>query len=378
MRKSHYLIPLLLVACVLLALAGCGGSPTVSGGGARGAVASDVAKKAQQVYDKFNALKGQDRTTQLVAAAETEGSLSIYTSNTDIDKVVDGFKAKYPKIKVNVYRANSETVLQRLLQEQKAGFYGNDVFETNAGELNVAAQQGYLADYQSELRDKVREAGKRKDWTASRFNLFVIGWNTKLVKPGQEPRSLEELTDPKWKGRISMELSDVDWFTTMYGYYQKQGKSDAEIRDLFSRLAANAKVVKGHTVQGDLLAAGQFAVAVSAYSHTIDKLAADGAPVSWHPASGQPAQPLITRPNGVAMMLAAKHPAAAMLFVDFELTDSQAIFAKAHRIGSVPTANDPLAGMPTIQVPDDKLLAEGKKWDDLYTQIVQKGQQIGS
>jgi len=100
--------------------------------------------------------------------------------------------------------------------------------------------------------------------------------------------------------------------------------------------------------------------------------------VSWHPASGQPAQPLITRPNGVAMMLAAKHPAAAMLFVDFELTDSQAIFAKAHRIGSVPTANDPLAGMPTIQVPDDKLLAEGKKWDDLYTQIVQKGQQIGS
>src|SRR6266542_469788 len=344
MRKSHYLIPLLLVACVLLALAGCGGSPTVSGGGARGAAASDVAKKAQQVYDKFNALKGQDRTTQLVAAAETEGSLSIYTSNTDIDKVVDGFKAKYPKIKVNVYRANSETVLQRLLQEQKAGFYGNDVFETNAGELNVAAQQGYLADYQSELRDKVREEGKRKDWTASRFNLFVIGWNTKLVKPGQEPRSLEELTDPKWNGR----------------------------------LAANAKVVKGHTVQGDLLAAGQFAVAVSAYSHTIDKLAADGAPVSWHPASGQPAQPLITRPNGVAMMLAAKHPAAAMLFVDFELTDSQAIFAKAHRIGSVPTANDPLAGMPTIQVPDDKLLAEGKKWDDLYTQIVQKGQQIGS
>src|SRR6266536_5388108 len=376
MRKNHHLpwiSPLLLAACVMLLLAACGGSPT-SGG----AAASGDAKAAQQVYDKFNALKGQDRTTQLAAAAEAEGSLSIYTSNTDIDKVVDGFKSKYPKIKVSVYRANSETVLQRLLQEQQAGRHGNDVFETNAGELDIAAQQGYLAGYQSELRDKVRAEGRRKDWTASRFNLFVIGWNTKLVKPGGEPRSLEELADPRWKGRISMELSDVDWFTTMYGYYQKQGTGNAEIMDLFSRLAANAKVVKGHTVQGDRLAAGQFAVAVSAYSHTLDKLAADGAPVSWHPAAGQPAQPLITRPNGVAMMRAAKHPAAAVLFVDYELTDSQAIFAKAHRIGSVPTANDPLAGMPTIQVPDDQLLAESKKWNDLYTGIVQRGQQIGS
>jgi iron(III) transport system substrate-binding protein len=277
-----------------------------------------------------------------------------------------------------VYRANSETVLQRLLQEQKAGFYGNDVFETNAGELDIAAQEGYLAGYQSELRDKVRREGQRKDWTASRFNVFVIGWNTHLVKPGEEPKTLEELADPRWKGRISMELSDVDWFTTMYGYYQRQGRSDAQIRDLFARLASNAKVVKGHTVQGDLLAAGQFAVAVSAYSHTIDKLAHEGAPVSWRTAAGATAQPLVTRPNGVAMMRAAKHPAAATLFVDYELSDTQAIFAKAFRVGSVPTGNDPLAGLPTIAVPDDKLLAESKRWSSLYSEIVQRGQQVKS
>jgi iron(III) transport system substrate-binding protein len=369
------LLAFVLAAGVLLAA--CGSSPTTSGGG-RDLQSSDVAKKAQQVYDKMNALRGQERTSQLVAAAEPEGSLAIYTSNTDIDKVVDGFKEKYPKIKVNVYRANSETVLQRVLQEQKAGFYGNDILETNAGELDITARDGYLADYRSEYRDKVRKDGQRKDWTASRFNVFVIGWNTKLVKPGEEPRSLEELADPKWKGRISMELSDVDWFTTMYGYYQRQGRSDAQIRDLFARIAANAKVVKGHTVQGDLLAAGQFAVAVSAYSHTIDKLAHQGAPVSWHPATGAPVQPLVTRPNGVAMMRAAKHPAAAMLFVDYELTDTQAIFAKAFRVGSVPTAKDPLAGLSTIPVPDDQLLAESKKWDDLYAEIVQRGQQIKS
>jgi len=72
----------------------------------------------------------------------------------------------------------------------------------------------------------------------------------------------------------------------------------------------------------------------------------------------------------------AKHPAAAMLFVDYELTDSQKIFEEAFRIGSVPTGKDPLAGLQTIQVPDAELLANPKKWDDLYAEVVQKGQQV--
>jgi iron(III) transport system substrate-binding protein len=377
-KRQSRLVLSLLAACALLAA--CGGSPTSpsSGGDTGAAAASDVGKKAQQVYDKFNQMRGAERTKALVAAAEAEGALSIYTSNTDIEDVVDGFEDKYPKIDVSVYRANSETALQRLLQEQKANFYGVDVFETNAGELGIANQNGLLADYSSELRDKVRKEGQRDGWTASRFNVFVVGWNTKLVKPGEEPKSLEELADPKWKGKISMEVGDLDWFAAMYGYYQKQGKSDAEIRDLFGRLAANAKVVKGHTVQGELLSAGQFAVAVSAYSHTIDKAADKGAPVVWRPASGgvEPVQPLVIRPNGVAMVQTAKHPAAAMLFVDFELTDSQKIFEEAFRIGSVPTGKDPIAGLQTVQVPDADLLANPKKWDGLYAEVVQKGQQV--
>jgi iron(III) transport system substrate-binding protein len=321
-------------------------------------------------------MTGAERDKALLEAANAEGSLSIYTSNTDIDKVVEAFEDKYPDIDVSVYRANSETVLQRTLQEQEAGFYGNDILETNAGELGIANQEGLLAEYKSGYRDKVRPEGQRENWTASRFNVFVVGWNTKMLKPGEQPKSLEELADPKWKGKISLELSDVDWFAAMYGYFQKQGKSDAEIKDLFTKIASNAKVAKGHTVQGELLSAGQFAVAVSAYSHTIDKAAADGAPVTWRPSGVEPVQPVVTRPNGVAAMRTAKHPAAATLFVDFELTDTQKIFEEAFRIGAVPTAEDKLAGIETIAVPDEQLLAELKKWDDLYSEVVQQGQQL--
>src|SRR6266540_6917804 len=107
------------------------------------------------------------------------------------------------------------------------------------------------------IRDSLRKDALFPGWTATRFNAFVVGWNTKLVPAGQEPKSFEDLADPKWKGKLAMELSDFDWYMALHTYLTtKKGMSDAQADDLFKRLVANAKVVKGHTVMGELLSAG--------------------------------------------------------------------------------------------------------------------------
>lgn len=376
MRQNIILRSVAAAAAVLL-LAACGSSPTASGGGPGGGndAAKQAAAKAQEVYDRINGLTGEERRKALQELAEKEGKLSIYTSNTDMDKLAKAFEDTY-KVEVSVYRGNSESVLQRVLQEQKANYLGNDFVDTNAGELNVLNSEGMLYPYKGELRDKVRKEGQADGWTASRFNVFVVGWNTKKVKPGQEPKSFEELADPKWKGQVSMEVGDVDWFAGLYKYYLDQGKSEAEVKDLFTKIAANSKIAKGHTTQGELLSAGQFAVTVSSYSHTIDKAADKGAPVSWRPASGSPVQPILIRPNGFALMKNAAHPAAALLFADWELTEGQKILEEAFRIGSIPTGKDPLAGLNVVAVPEQELLKDPKKWDTLYSDIVQAGQEV--
>ncbi len=202
----------------------------------------------------------------------------------------------------------------------------------------------------------------------------MVGWNTSKVPAGSEPKSLEELADPSWKGKVSMEIGDVDWFAAMYGYYQSQGMTDDQVLDLFHRLAANAKIAKGHTVTGELLSAGQFDVAASIYSHTVENSAAEGAPVAWRHADGKPVEPVVLRPNGAGLMKTAKNPAMAMLFMDFLLTDGQKQILAAHRIGSIPTADDPLAGVTTVSPPEEELLNNSKKWNDLYASIVQNGQ----
>jgi iron(III) transport system substrate-binding protein len=348
-------------------LAACGGSPTAgSGAGTTGETA------ATGTYQRFNGLSGQQRTDELVACAEKEGKVSIYTSNTDIDPLIKGFSDRYD-VEVSVYRGNSESVLQRVLQEQTARYHGNDVIETNALELNVLRQEALLSPYEGELRDAVREEGRADGWTATRFNAFVIGWNTDLVAPGEEPTSFGELADPKWKGRLSMEIGDVDWFTALFQHLVREGRTEQQAVDLFKAVAANSQITKGHTVQGELLSAGQFAVAVSVYSHTVDNAAAKGAHVAWKTAQGQAAQPVVVRPNGIGLMRNAANPCAAMLFVDYELSAGQELVAEANRIGATAEAAEALDGLQVVTVPEQELLANPKKWDDLYAEVTRSG-----
>jgi iron(III) transport system substrate-binding protein len=379
--QHRILIPLTALALATV-LTACGGPPTAtspSAGGGSNREDTELAQAAKEVYDRFNGLTGQERHDELVACAEEEGQLNVYTSNTDMDDLIEGFTDLYD-IEVNNYRAGSETVLQRILQEDRAGYYGADILETNALELGVASQEGLLYPYESELRDQVREQGRQDpNWTATRFNVFVVGWNTNTVAPDEVPTSLEELAEPEWKGRVSMEVGDVDWFTAMHDWYvQEQGWTEEEFTDMMTRLASNSQVAKGHTTQGELLSAGQFDVTVSSYSHTIDKAAAEGAPVAWRPENGEPVQPLIVRPNGIGLLKTATNPCAATLFVDFELTGGQDVFRDAFRIGSIEqgAGGDPLEGLETYPVPENKILEEPDKWNTAYEKVVRNGQAL--
>lgn len=368
MYKKALMVPAVALAAVLTA---CGSPVADSGSDSDGAAKID--KEAQEVFDKYNEMSGDERTDALVAAAQEEGEVSVYTSNTDLDVIIDAFSDAYD-IDVNVYRGNSESVLQRVLQESKAGFAAVDVVETNSGEMNILGEEGLFYPYESELRDTVRPEGQKEYWTADRFNAFVVSYNTDLVKPEEMPATIEDFADPKWKGRISMELGDVDWFSAMFNYFVEQGKTEEEVTEMFKAIAANSKVIKGHTVQAELLSAGEFAAGISMYSHSTQEGTEEGRPITWQPEGVAPVQPIVIRPNGAGLMGTAKNPAAALLFMDFLLSDGQQNIADEYRIGSIPTDEDPLEGLETIEVDEDEMLNNVEKWDELYAEILKGGE----
>ena|SRR5882757_2278013 len=375
MRHPHHILIVLVVA--LAALAGCssgaadrpGGPPGNSPGNSPGA----------DPYAGYSGLTGQDRTARLLADAKSEGGeVDIYTSNTDIQQLVEAFQRTYPDIRVNAFRANSETVLQRVLQESGARRVGNDVVDTNDFELRAMSQERVLAPYTGPAKANLRPDAVFGDWQAERFNAFVVGWNTALVPAGQAPSSFADLADPKWKGKLALELGDWDWYAAMHSYLiERQHRDPAEADRIFSGIAANAKVTKGHTVQGELLSAGQFAIASSVYSHTVDKAAAGGAPVAWRP----PVQPVVLRPNGLALMAQPRHPAAALLWADWVLgDDGQKIIAAAKRIPaarSVPGFADPIPpGTEIYQMPDT-VFADSDRWSKAYDNLLRGAPKAG-
>lgn len=351
------------------ALVSCGGSPTASNPNSG---PGDAGSKFQQ----YEALKGQERRDRLVQDAKAEGELTLYTSMTaDVADAVTKAFTEQTGVKVSLYRAASETVLQRLLQEASANHPGADVVETNDREMSAVGSEGLAERYTGERRDMVGPEGQFDGWTATRYNLFTPSWNTTKVPAGEQPKSWEDLADPKWNGQLAMELSDYDWYLTLYGYWQQHGKSDSEIDRLFADMANGAKVVKGHTVMGELLSAGQFSVAASNYSYLVQRAADKGAPVAYQPF----VQPVIARPQGAALLKSAPHPAAALLFVDWMLTEGQQVLVDLGLTPSIEPEGlkDPLEGIEVIPVDVDKLLNEHKQWSDRYSALLAKSEQMG-
>lgn len=363
-RRARGVLP--LVAAVAMLVSACGGSP--SAGPAAGAPAAS---------HPWDALKGAEREQMLLDAAKKEGRLTVYSGYNDERAMADAFTKKYG-IEVDVYNANSETVLQRVLQESSAGKSLNDVLILPSADIDAAQDEGLLGTYASEYRDAISDKGKGDQWTGVWRLAFVAGWNSTAVKPEDVPDDFSGFADPSWKGRISLELADYDWYSTLRDYYLKQGRSEQEVEQMFDAIAANSLTAKGHTVQGQLLAAGQFDVAMSVYTQTVERLEAEGAPVTYGANEGNVVEPVVVRYDAGGLMRTASNPAAATLYLDFQLSqDGAAVDESLGSLPPIPTPDERLGDTTIAELDTDAFVAERKDLSAQYDKLLRTGTAIG-
>src|SRR5436190_8942436 len=121
---------------------------------------------------------GADREQRLIAKARAEGTLTLYTSiaPSESGPLAQAFEAKYG-VKVQLWRALSENVVQRALTETRGGRRSMDVVETNAPEVE-ALREGVVAQFNSPyLADLPPWAiPPHRRWFADRANLWVVGY----------------------------------------------------------------------------------------------------------------------------------------------------------------------------------------------------------
>jgi iron(III) transport system substrate-binding protein len=364
MRLPHLgkLVPTIVALGLTGTLAACGTPPSTAPSAGQG--------QTSTVAQPWDGLTGTEREQALLAAAKKEGELTVYSAFNDEQAMADAFTKKYG-IKVNVYNANSETVLQRVVQESTAKKLGNDVLVAPATDMAAMESRGLLGDYNSAYRDAMPASGKSAGWTGVRRLAFVTGWNTTKVPPDQLPKDYSGFTDPRWQGRISMEYSDIDWYATLRRYYQQHGMSPDEVTAMFKKIAANSKTAKGHTAQAELLAAGQYDVALSVYTQSIGRLAKKGAAVTFGGGTGHIVSPVVVRYDAAGVMRGTDNPAGAALYLDFQLSpDGAAVDESLQALPPLPTNHDPLAGAEVINMDVGDFVANRSEIANEYNQLV--------
>ena len=163
---------------------------------------------------------GPDRLQKLIEGAKKEKELNLYTSaqSDDMGALAGAYGKKYG-VKVNIWRASSEKVLQRAVAEARANRNTVDLVETNGPELESRHRENLLQRVESPHHADLIAPALRPhgEWVGTRLNVFVQAYNTKAVRKEDLPKTWEDLLASKWKGRLGIEAEDSDWLAGVLG-----------------------------------------------------------------------------------------------------------------------------------------------------------------
>jgi iron(III) transport system substrate-binding protein len=269
----------------------------------------------------------------IVENAKKEGSVVFYTSvpQDQTSKLSEAFQKKYPFIKIDALRAGPSRLLNRVMTEDRSGRPMVDVVSLDIFNAWVLRERGLLQPHKSEETEAFPEQFKDADglMPCCMYVLTnVMAYNTRLVQKKEAPHTYAELLDRKWKGRISLDNDDAKWFAPLAWIWGKE-KTVNYFQDLMKQ---EPSMVRGHTLQAELLAAGEFPVVVNLFGYQALALQARGAPVEIIQA-----EPVIVRAGHLLLAKRAPHPNAGRLFIDYVLSlEGQQLLAKMGRVVARP------------------------------------------
>src|SRR5690349_13278063 len=185
-------------------------------------------------------LPADQRLAVLEREAKREGELTIYGAlGIDRAQILDKmFNERYPDVKVNFVRLTEAELADKVLLESRTGRVNSDLALSTVAWMGLLAPA--LAPYETtswkDFDPRFRLGSVKDGWTAVVYESLptTIAWRTDRVKREDAPKTLQEVADPKWAGRIGT-TSHLE--NMMNGLIGTLGEAPA--MDLLKKLAAN-------------------------------------------------------------------------------------------------------------------------------------------
>ena len=282
-------------------------------------------------------MKGTDRQKILVEGARKEGKLMWYTTLI-VDQVVrpvkEAFEKEYPFIQVEFYRGNSENVVRRILTEYQAKRHDADLVDGTVSPVMIKRAgflqrfySPYFAEYPAELKDS------QGFWGSTNLYFLTPGYNTRMVKANELPKTYEDLLNPRWKGQMMWSTSRGSGAPMFIGNVLMSMGPEAGKAYLQKLKGQNiAKSTASNRQILDLTIAGEYPIALHIFNHHAYISKTAGAPVDWYAI-----EPVTATIQTIALAKNTPHPHASMLLLDFVLSEKgQKVFQQSNYLPSHP------------------------------------------
>lgn len=312
MRRWSKVVSSLLVVALL---AGCGGSasqPGAAGPGDSAAGGATVTESNEVIVDGEVVA-----TKELVAAAEQEGTVTIYTSQAASDEqmVMDAFMKAFPKISVQIVRQGGGKLYEKFATEFRAGQHEADVILfSDLALMEEVVKMGAVAEHIPPSDDKYAPEVKKQGiyYTVTMPTMYFI-YNHELIKPEEAPKTWHDLLDPKWKGKIGMTPAGIGGTAWTLAYFHRKELG----KEYWEKLAAQEPVqYTGGAGLAESVARGELPIGILPDVTDFQVRVKQGAPITAvFPTEGAPVV-LYT----IAVAKNAPHPNAARLLMNWYLS----------------------------------------------------------
>ena len=256
---------------------------------------------------------------KLIEAAKKEGGKVVAYGSLESETLEPVKEALEKKtgIKLEYWRASGTKVMDRALSEYRAGRPLYDVVITNRNPMVLMKEAGLFTRYESgSWKGFPQDVMDPFFGPAYRYNVFGILYNTKLIKPADAPKSLEDIVKPQYKGKVvisdpTQHTTIIEWFSNLHKIMGKE-KAEKFIRDLG---AAKPLMVESFLPATRRAVTGETPIATGFLKWVYTFAKREGAPLDY---MREPSY--LGEGHFVALASKAPHSNAGKAFLDFFLS----------------------------------------------------------
>lgn len=255
--------------------------------------------------------------------------LTVYSGRKEV-YATPLFKKFEEKTGIKIIVKSGKTgALANMLLTEKDNSPADIFFAQDSSNLGALSAGGIIEKLPESILNKVdsRFRSPKGDWVGTSGRARVLVYNKDLVKPEDLPKSMYDLTDPKWKGKLGWAPANGSFQSHLTAMLQTEGEAktvkwlkDMKANGVQDR-PKNTPIVKD-------VAAGKLAAGLvnHYYLYKVRKDMKEAEKAENH-FFGDGDVGMFVNISGVALVKASKKKEAAQQFIDFLLSkEAQEIF----------------------------------------------------